>query len=343
MVNGVTTIDLPGCDADVGEPFLEPASAFVAGTENRLAVVALERLLHTERLADDASWCNPLVLTGPTGVGKSHLARGIARHWTRLFGEDAVGYFTAIDFARQLHAARSNGELALFREQVAGLRLLVVENLQQLPRRTFVERELRDTLDTLIETGCIVVLTARDFSPLDAGLRDRLAGAMTVLLSRPGVAARRKILEQAAVSRGISLAEEQLQGLAQRTEGPVPLLKRALAELDLQSTTDQEVAAATREPVTLKQIVAVAARYYSLTQAALLSSARRKSLVHARRVIVYLARLLTDLSYAQIGQGLGRRDHSTIMHAQRSIQDLVATDATTQRDLEELRRILTAV
>jgi chromosomal replication initiator protein len=86
----------------------------------------------------------------------------------------------------------------------------------------------------------------------------------------------------------------------------------------------------------------VAARYYSLTQAALLSSARRKSLVHARRIIVYLARLLTDLSYAQIGQGLGRRDHSTIMHAQRSIQDLVATDAATQRDLEELRRILTS-
>ena len=118
---------------------------------------------------------------------------------------------------------------------------------------------------------------------------------------------------------------------------------RALAELDLQAATGQNVAAACREPVKLKQIIAVAARYYSLTQAALLSPARRKSLVHARAIIVYLARLLTDLSYAQIGQGLGRRDHSTIMHAQRSIQDLVATDAATQRDLEELRRILTAV
>jgi chromosomal replication initiator protein len=276
-------------------------------------------------------------------VGKSHLARGIARHWTRLLGEDAVGFFTAIDFARQLHAARNSGELEQFRERVASLQVLLIENLQRLPQRVFVERALRDTLDALDETGCVVVLTAREVTPLDAGLRDRLMGGMAIRLSPPGIEARREILHQAANSRGIALADDRLQSLAQHTEGPVPLLMRALAEEELRSTTGQEIAAVCRQPVTLKQIIAVAARYYSLTQAALVSSARRKSLVHARRVIVYLARLLTDLSYAQIGQGLGRRDHSTIMHAQRSIQDLVATDAATQRDLDELRRILTAV
>ena len=343
MVDGVTLIDLSSCDWNANELSATPTNAFVAGPENRLAVVALERLLHGERLCDDLSWCNPLVLTGPSGAGKSHLARGIARHWTRLIGEESVSYFTAIDFARQLRAARNDGNLELFRKRVSGLRLLVVEDLQQLPQRLFVERELRDTIDTLVETGCAVVLTAREISPLDAGLRDRLLGGMNIRLSSPGVEARREILHLAANSRGIALADDRLQHLAQRIEGPVPLLLRALAESDLQSTTDQDIATACRQPVKLKQIIAVAARYYSLTQAALLSSARRKSLVHARAIIVYLARLLTDLSYAQIGQGLGRRDHSTIMHAQRCIQNLAVTDSATQRDLEELRRILTSV
>lgn len=343
MVDRVTILELPNCDWDANELSATPTSAFIAGTENRLAVVVLERLLHGDQLSDDVSWCNPLMLTGPSGSGKTHLARGIARHWTRLVGEELVGYLTAIDFARQLHAARNDGNLPLFREQIAGLRVLVIEDLQQLPQRVFVERELRDTIDILGETGCVVVVTARQISPLDAGLRDRLLGGMSVRLSPPGIAARREILHRASESRGMTLDEENLQQLAHRVEGLAPQLFRALAELDLQSTTGQDVTAASREPVKLKQIIAVVARYYSLTQAALLSSARRKSLVHARGIIAYLARLLTDLSYAQIGQALGRRDHSTIIHAQRRIQDLAATDAATQRDLEELRRILTAV
>jgi chromosomal replication initiator protein len=343
VVNGVTTIDFPAADWPAGEQAAPPGNQFVAGSENRLAVAALQHLLQGDPLCVDALWCSPLVLTGPTGVGKSHLARGIARHWSQLIGEQGVGYFTAIDFARQLRDSRDQGELEQFRERLAALRLLVIENLQQLPQRVFVERELRDTLDTLADSGAAVVITARDVTPLDAGLRDRLLGGMTLRLSPPGVEARREILQMAAESRGIALADDRLQSLAQHTEGPVPLLMRALAEQQLQSTTGENVASACREPIALKQIVAVVARYYSLTQAALVSAARRKSLVHARQVVVYLARLLTDMSYAQIGQGLGRRDHSTIMHAQRCLQNLAATDPTTQRDLEELRRIITAV
>lgn len=342
MVDGVTVIDLPSCEGDSAAVFAAPVSAFVAGPENRLAVAALERLLPDDESSGNAPWLNPLVLTGPSGVGKSHLARGIARHWTRLVGEEAVGYFTAIDFARQLHAARNDGQLDFFRALLASLRVLIVEDLQQLPQRVFVQRELRDTIDALVGAGSLVVLTASDFAPLDAGLRDRLLGGLGLRLCPPGVAARRELLHQAADARGVALSDDRLQQLAQRVDATAPQLLRALAEFDLQNSTGQDVAAVRRGPLKLKQIIAVVARYYSLTQATLLSSARRKSLVHARAIVVYLARLLTGLSYAQIGLGLGRRDHSTIMHAQQTIQRLAASDAATQRDLDQLQRILSA-
>lgn len=347
MHDGVTVIDLPARETSPDEngsadvaPL--PISSFIAGPENRLAAVALQQLMEGDELPTDSAWFNPLVLTGPSGTGKSHLARGIARHWSRLLGESDVGYFTAIDFARQLHSARSDGQIELFRKYVAALQLLVIEDLQQLPRRTFIEREFRDTLDFFADNGGAVVITANEITCSDPGLRDRLQNGLVVRLCLPGVQARREILSQVSDARNLQLTDDQLQQLSQQLDGPAPRLMQALAELDLEQTTGQSVSAACHAPLKLKQVVAVVARYYSLTQSALLSSARRKSLVHARGVIVYLARLLTNLSYAEIGRGLGGRDHSTMIHAHRSLLELASSDSATQRDLDQLRRILSA-
>jgi len=395
MVYGVTRIALPSCDwgssmraggarsalaaasrSAVTGGSAVPSDSFVAGPENRLAVPALERLL----VGDDLAGCdlagngladatapaiplelfNPLVLLGPTGIGKSHLARGIMRHWQALLGESAVEYLTAIDFARQLRDARDEGTIDSFREHLAELQLLVIEDLQRLPLSTFVQRELRDTLDLLIESGAVLVVTAQQppaaMSGLEAGLRDRLASGLTVRLQPPGVEARLELLQLTATARGYRLTEDQLRQMARKVDGTAPQVIRAMAEFKLSATAEKSpaehqisntaagaAANAMRPPLKIKQIIAVVARYYSLTQSALCSSARRKSLVHARGTAIYLARTLTDLSYAQIGLALGRRDHSTIMHAARTIEKRLVSDASTQQDVEELKRILTAV
>ncbi len=346
VVNGVTQIELPSYRKNA-EPSAEiTLPCFVAGPENRLAAVAVKQLLSDKPLDASPQFFNPLVFTGPTGSGKSHLARGIARHFHQLLGKESVEYFTAIDFGRQLHAAREGGELQLFRQRLANLSLLIVEDLQRLPQRAFVQRELRDTLEALVDTERVVLLTAQQppiaMGKLETGLRDRLACGLTVQLRPPGMEARRTLLQLAATSRSVPLPPDQLENLVKKTEGPAPCLLRALAELELTNETEQATAPA-RPPLQLKQIIAVVARYYSLTQAALRSPARRKSLVHARGVAIHLARKLTHLSYAQIGQGLGRRDHTTIMHAQRSIEQLLASDASTQQDVDQLYHLLTAV
>ncbi|WP_428307312.1 helix-turn-helix domain-containing protein [Lacipirellula sp.] len=90
----------------------------------------------------------------------------------------------------------------------------------------------------------------------------------------------------------------------------------------------------------LKQIIAVTARYFSITQAALTGPARRASLVEARNIAVYLARRLTSLSYADIGRGLGGRDHTTIMHAERRLAERITHDPVTQQAVDELDRLL---
>ncbi len=355
VVNGVTRIDLPSCLDDLEQDSTRDSGValpcFVAGPENRLATVAIERLLAADQGAAASPCFNPLVLTGPTGSGKSHLARGIARHFHQDFshpslGGNAVEYFSALDFARQLRSAREDGELELFRERLSNLSLLIIEDLQRLPQRAFIQRELRDTIDVLVAADRTVLLTAQQ-SPatmmkLEAGLRDRLAAGLTVQLRPPGIEARQEILQLVAASRDVGINSDQLAVLAKKIDGPAPQLLRALAELELAKSTGEDLTDL-RQPIQLNQLIAVVARYYSLTQAALRSPTRRKSLVHARSVVIHLARKLTNLSYAQIGHGLGGRDHSTIMHAHRNMQRLLADDPATQQAVDQLQRILTAV
>ncbi|MEM8944554.1 MAG: DnaA/Hda family protein [Planctomycetota bacterium] len=326
---------------------------FFAGPENQLAVPALEQLLQNSDQAPSsgAALFNPLVLIGPTGFGKTHLARGIIRHWAANAGDVATEYLTAIDFARQLRTMREEGTVDALRDRWAKLDLLVLEDLHNLPQSLFVQRELRDTLDRLLDSSAAVVITTQQppaaIDGLDPGLRDRLTNGLTIRLQPPGVEARRALLQAAAASRGLSLPDDQLCRLAQSVDGSVPQVFRALAEWELLEKSnhaeDRPTVNGTRPPLHFRQIMAVVARYFSLTQSALRSSARRKSLVYARGVAIHLARSLTDLSYAQIGQHLGRRDHTTIMHASKSIRSRLVTDATTQQDIEELKRILTAI
>jgi len=370
VVYGVSRIALPSSDwgdslrDDVKTKGIKTKGVeieFVAGPENRLAVPALQRLLTDNNLSAAAEFFNPLVLLGSTGTGKSHLARGITRHWRTLFRESEVQYLTFVDFARLVRAAREDGQLDKFRDQLANLRLLVLEDLHRLQLSPFVQHYLRDTLDLLVEADTVVVITAQQppaaMAALEAGLRDRLSSGLTVRLQTPGIEARQELLRQSALQRGIQLKNEQLQQMSHKIEGTASQLFRALAEYELTDSfsagrapavfsADRTSAVLSVDsahlPLKIKQIIAVVARYFSLTQAALCSSARRKSLVYARSVTVYLARSLTDQSYTQIGQALGRRDHTTIMHASRTLKKRLTNDASTQHDIEELKRILTA-
>ncbi len=414
MVDRVTRIDLPGRQWKAPQGNISETNqrmpCFVAGPENRLVVVAIESLLNNNSRSVNFS---PLVLLGPTGCGKSHLAGGIANHLDVVFsGRNSqtrtpqdiptnlqvadfltskqttlhdllnpqlnrqngncefrqVAYLSSGEFCRLYQQALEQNRLADLRLAMSRLRLLVLENLHQMRLRHEIQQELLLTIDKLLSNGAMVLVTSQQpitmIHSLARSLRDRLSSGLSVHIKPLGTAARLELLQLAADRRGTDLDLNSARRLAKQVEGSTLKLFQALILFEQQQTQQQPPVSsssaltskvpdfcakshrgpfALQKHITMRQIITVLARYFSISQHQLRGNSRRRTMVHARGVAVYLARLLTDLSYAQIGHHLGNRDHTTTMHAHRKVQQLLTTDSLTQECIDDLKRILEAV
>jgi chromosomal replication initiator protein len=361
LIDGILQFDIPHGPAATAAGPLPPV---IVGGENSLLVPVLSRLLDDGEITAVATQFVPLVLVGPSGSGKTHIVQGLMRAWARRLDASQIAYFTAADFGREFQAAQADHRLDAWRAEVRSVRLLVVEDADRLRPQAPVQRELRHTIDAIIGGGVIVITALREptaLGQLDAGLRDRLTAGLSIRLHRPGHAARRAILAAAATARGLSLDAESLNRLALRECDTVAQLLGRLADLCTSGSTSTTGMAgtadesATQEPrsspvrrdlrdreqrALLKQIVAVTARYFGFTQAALIGPSRRASLVQTRNIVVHLARRLTSLSYAEIGRVLGNRDHTTMMHADRRAAARLASDFYAQEAMYELDRVI---
>jgi chromosomal replication initiator protein len=336
----------------------DPLPAFVAGPENRLVAGVIGSLIDSADQSDVAAVAQciaptVLVLFGPSGTGKSHLAYGLVRHWQAKLGDASALYTTAADFRHLLNDAIKRQSEPEFRADFRSRRLLAIDDLQHMPADDFAWQELRFLLDDYEDRGATVVITATESIstlaniPLD--IRSRLAAGLSLQLALPGSEARTRIVQQAAHALGRPLADDVIQRLAHGINGTASTLFSALFELlspantklaNDAARTDELLAERDGKRPTIRQILAVVARHENIPQAQLKSGSRRQSTVYARGLVVYLARELAGASYEEIGRTLGGRDHTTIIHNYRKIAAERTTLPQTQQTLETLHRVL---
>ena len=348
-------------DALGGSP-LDPRltfETFVVGRSNTLAHAAAKQVAQARR--GDMVMFNPLYVHAGVGLGKTHLLQSLA--WAgNAAAERKVLYLTAEKFMYGFVAALRAQNALAFKDALRTIDVLVIDDLQFLQGRS-TQAEFCHTLNALIDAGRQVVIAAdrppSDLESLDERVRSRLAGGLVVEMGSLGEELRLEILKcRAAAAKqhhpGFEVPAAVLEFIAKTVthngrdlEGA---LNRLLAHSKLtgQPVTlemaEREVRDLIRpqEPkrVKIEDIQRVVARQYNVSRADLLSSRRTANVVRPRQVAMYLAKTLTLRSLPEIGRRFGGRDHTTVLHAVRKIENLVSTDSALAEEIELLKRQL---
>jgi len=184
-----------------------------------------------------------------------------------------------------------------------------------------------------------------EISGLHTELTSRLAGGLVLPLAPPEAEARKSIVRRLAASQELTLAEHELQEIVRQPSHSVTTVTDLLSAIN-QNACDDELAQRSRQAtqgneLTVKMIVKSAAKNFRMTARDLIGSSRRRSTIRARAVCVYLARTLLSLSFQKIGQQLGNRDHTTVLHSFRRAELLIGEDPCFQRAVQEITKSLT--
>jgi chromosomal replication initiator protein len=335
-------------------------STFVVGAANRLAHAAALQV--TEAVADQPLRYNPLYLHAKVGLGKTHLLHAIAWEVKRRKPKAKVLYLTAERFMYSFAEALQSREAPAFKDKIRAIDILLIDDIEFLQGRTF-QQEFCHTLNSLIDGGKQVVVAA-DCPPMqlesfDARMRSRLSGGLVAELGTLDYDLRYKILkrraaEKAELERGFAIPEPVIEYLAtQLTESGRELegaITRVHASFQLTAqpvtvdSAEQIIGDLVRskEPrrVKIDDILRVVMKHFGVNRGDLLSSRRNRSIVRPRQIGMWLAKSLTARSLPEIGRRFGGRDHTTVLHAIRKIESLLAEDASLREEVEVLKRML---
>lgn len=333
--------------------------SFIIGRSNTLAHAAAKQVATGRR--GEPLMFNPLYIHAAVGLGKTHLLQAIS--WAGNNGGDRkILYLTAERFMYGFVSALRTQTTLAFKEAVRAIDVLVIDDLQFLQGRS-TQAEFCHTLNTLIDAGRQVVIASdrppADLESLDDRVRSRLAGGLVVEIGSLGEELRLEILKSRVaaarlhhpgfevpapvlsfVAKSVTHNGRDLEGAVNRllahaklTGQPVTL---EMAEREMRDL----IRPAEPKRVRIEDIQRIVARQYNVSRADLLSSRRTANVVRPRQVAMYLAKVLTLRSLPEIGRRFGGRDHTTVLHAVRKIENLVGNDSALAEEIEALKRQL---
>lgn len=326
---------------------------FVTGKPNQLANAAALQVGENPGKA-----YNPLFIYGGVGLGKTHLIQAIG-NMVRFRNHDSkVSYLHAERYVSDVVHAYRHKSFDDFKRYYHSLDLLLIDDIQFFSGKNRTQEEFFYAFNALIEAHKQVIITCDTIPKKIAGMEDRLTSrfgwGLTVEIEPPDLEMRVAILQKKASLEGIALSNDvsffiakQIRSNVRELEGG---LKRVLAysrftgapiTLDLIKEALKDILAVQNRQISLETIQRTVADYYKIKIADLYSKKRSRNIARPRQVAMLLAKELTHLSYPDIGDAFGGRDHSTVIHAVKTITDLKQLDQTIARDLQLLHQMLT--
>lgn len=345
--------DLPGAPLDARFTF----DSFVVGKPNELAHAAARRVAEGGPVT-----FNPLFLYGGVGLGKTHLMHAIAHELQVRHPELRVLYLSAEQFMYRFVQALRERQVMDFKEMFRSVDVLMVDDVQFIAGKDSTQEEFFHTFNALVDQNKQIVISADrapgEIKDLEERIKSRLQCGLVVDLHPTDYELRLGILQQKvdyyrSQYRGLVLADGVLEFLAHRITTNVRVLEGALTRLfafaslvgreitlDLAQDCLADILRSSDRKLSIEEIQRKVAEHYNIRLSDMIGPKRLRTIARPRQVAMYLSKQLTPRSLPEIGRRFGGRDHTTIMHGVRKIEELMTTDSQLADDLQLLRRLL---
>ena len=325
---------------------------FVVGAPNEMAHAAARRVAENDGVS-----FNPLFFYGNVGLGKTHLMQAVAHAVRARAPERRVVYMSAEKFMYQFVRALRTKDMISFKEALRAVDVLMIDDLQFICGKEATQEEFFHTFNALADQNKQIIITAdrppADLDGLDERLRSRLGGGLAVDFKPTPYELRLGILEKKSRMLKRDIPHDVLAFLAQKVVSNVRELEGALnrlvahAELTGRALTVEvagdllsDILRSNDRRLSVEDIQKRVAEHYNIRLADMHSPRRARAVARPRQVAMYLAKVMTEHSLPEIGRKFGGRDHTTIMHGIRRIEELVVSDRSLREDVESLKRAL---
>jgi chromosomal replication initiator protein len=347
-----TAIGTAGTAGTAHEARLNPKyifETFVIGSSNRFAHAAAVAVAEAPGKA-----YNPLLIYGDSGLGKTHLLHAIGHYVRSLFSGARVRYVSSEEFTNEFINAIRDDKQDRFKRRYRDVDVLLIDDIQFLEGKIQTQEEFFHTFNTLHNANKQIVISSdrapKRLEALEDRLRNRFEWGLITDVQPPDLETRIAILRKKAATERMTAPAEVLEFIASKIQTNIRELEGALIRVTAFANLNRQAVDLTLAEIVLKDlipeggepdisavlIIAQTAAYFGLSIDDLCGSSRSRVLVTGRQIAMYLCRELTDLSLPKIGQQFGGRDHTTVMHADKKIRQLLAERRSVYNQVTEL-------
>lgn len=323
-------------------------NSFIVGPFNELAYAASLAIIDSP-----GTKYNPFFVYGGTGLGKTHLIQAVGNSIKEKHSNKKVHYMTlekfATDFINSLQSNKANS----FKEKYRKYDLLIIDDIQFIGKMEKIQEELFHTFNTFYENNKQIIFSSDkhpNYIPeLADRLKSRFAAGMIVDISRPEYESRLAILKVKLQELNINLDQEILEYVALTVDGNIRELEgslniiicqyrlknRPLTLAEIKNLLKNNLKP--KKNIAIKDVVKIVSEHYKLDEASIYEKTRKKEIVKARQIVMYLLREDFNVSYPLIGQKLGGKDHTTVIHSCLKIKNDLKNDSQLLQELEQIR------
>ena len=324
---------------------------FVVGAFNELAYAAAQAVIKNPGIS-----YNPLFIYGPTGLGKTHLIQAVGNSFRKTNKENKVYYLSAEKFGIEYTDAVRTGKAHIFKEKYRKYDVLIMDDIQFLSGKDKTQEEVFHLFNTLYDNNKQIIFSSdkapKQISGIEDRLKSRFEGGMIADISIPEYESRLAILQAKVRQHNIPIASEILEYVASIVQNNVRELEGVLNLISVQcQLKKRDLAIAEvklliknslkpQRTISINDVIKTIAGFYNIDERELYQKTRKKEVVKPRQIAMYILREDFNTSYPYIGQKLGGRDHTTVIHAYEKIKGDLIRDNLLHQEIDQIKSIL---